>query len=316
LLIYDNVERPEDLAGLLPPDGDGQVLITSRWSAWSDEADPIQLDVLDRAESVRYLQHRIRSGDPVRLGELADLVGDLPLALAEIAGYVEQTRIELGEYLNLLQGRARELFGMAGVGSTGLSAGEADRRRVATVWSVSLDEIRARAASAESLMTLFAFLAPAIPRTLPGEHPEALPEPLAEVVADPLAYNAALRVLGEFSMVALDPTTLVVHRLVQAVVRARLDPVEEQAWAERAIDLLRATFPDESREVHRWPECERLLPHLVVGRRAWGTTRGRRTAVGVAARPRINLSARARSVPPSAPPRPTRACRHPGRPRA
>jgi tetratricopeptide (TPR) repeat protein len=87
--------------------------------------------------------------------------------------------------------------------------------------------------------------------------------PLAEVVTDPFAYNEALRVLGEFSMVTLAPDTIVVHRLVQTVVRARLEPEEEREWTEVAIALIRVEFPDQSWEVSTWPVCERLLPQLL-----------------------------------------------------
>lgn len=131
----------------------------------------MRLDVLGRAESVDYLHRRAGSPDTVRLGELADLVGDLPLALAEIAGYVDQTRIGLVEYLDLLRGRARELFGLTGLDSLEQGSAEADRRRVATVWSVSLDQIRTRAPAAEALMTLWAFLAPGRPAPATGHHP-------------------------------------------------------------------------------------------------------------------------------------------------
>ncbi len=171
MLIYDNAERPDDLTGLLPSRGDRHVLVTSRWSAWSAEADPVRLDVLGRDESVDYLHRRAGSPDTVRLGELAGLVGDLPLALAEIAGYVDQTRIGLVEYLDLLRGRARELFGLTGLDSLEQGSAEADRRRVATVWSVSLDQIRTRAPAAEALMTLWAFLAPGRPAPATGHHP-------------------------------------------------------------------------------------------------------------------------------------------------
>ena len=53
------------------------------------------------------------------------------------------------------------------------------------------------------------------------------------------------------------------HRLVQAVIRARLGEAGERAWAEAAVNLLRAAFPNESWEVSSWPECELLLPHLL-----------------------------------------------------
>src|SRR5215216_4680743 len=45
LLVYDNAERPEQLAGLLPPGGGGQVLVTSRWSAWGHRATPLRVNV-------------------------------------------------------------------------------------------------------------------------------------------------------------------------------------------------------------------------------------------------------------------------------
>jgi hypothetical protein len=59
---------------------------------------------------------------------------------------------------------------------------------VATVWSVSLDRVHEQAPAAEALLSLLAFPAPDVPRNLPSEQPQLLPEPLATVVADRLAY--------------------------------------------------------------------------------------------------------------------------------
>jgi tetratricopeptide (TPR) repeat protein len=47
------------------------------------------------------------------------------------------------------------------------------------------------------------------------------------------------------------------------VVRARLDPAEERAWAERAVAVIRAAFPDDSDETSTWPRCELLLPQVL-----------------------------------------------------
>jgi tetratricopeptide (TPR) repeat protein len=258
LLVYDNAERPERLAGLLPPGGGGQVLVTSRWSAWGRQATSVRVNVLARDESILLLQRRTGADDQAALDELAGLLGDLPLALEEAAAYLEETRVGLGEYLELVRNRARELFGL----DQPPADEHGDHRRVATVWSLSLDRVHQEAPVAEALLSLLAFLAPDIPRGLPREQPRVLPEELAQAVSDPLAYNRMLAVVGRYSLATVTPTTVSVHRLVQAVIQARLDEGERR-WAETAVGLLRACFPNESWEVATWPTCERLLPHVL-----------------------------------------------------
>ena len=54
LLVYDNVASPEEIADLLPAAG-ARVLITSRFSDWSEWADEVSLDVLPIAEAVAFL---------------------------------------------------------------------------------------------------------------------------------------------------------------------------------------------------------------------------------------------------------------------
>jgi tetratricopeptide (TPR) repeat protein len=259
LLVYDNAERPERLAGLLPPGGGGQVLVTSRWSAWGNHAKPLPVNVLARKESVAFLGKRTGADDQAALGELAELLGDLPLALEEAAAYVEETRVGLDEYLALVRDRSRELFGLD---QPPLDEQQGDQRRVATVWSLSLDRVHQEAPAAEALLSLCAFLAPNIPRELPREQPQVLPEDLAQAVTDPLAYNRMLAVVGRYSLATVTPKTVSMHRLVQAVIQARLGEQGERRWAEVAVGLMRASFPSSSREVATWPTCQRLLPHV------------------------------------------------------
>jgi tetratricopeptide (TPR) repeat protein len=259
LLVYDNAERPDRLAGLLPPGGGGQLLVTSRWGAWGQQAVPLRVNVLAREESIAFLAKRTGSGDQAALDELGELLGDLPLALEETSAYLEETGGGLVEYLGLVRERARELFGL----NQPAEDERGDQRRVATVWSLSLDRVHQQAPAAEALLCLCAFLAPEIPRGLPREQPGVLPEELAQAVSDPLAYNRMLGVVGRYSLATVTPTTISVHRLVQAVIQARIGDEGERRWAEIAVGLLRASFPNKSWEVATWPTCERLLPHAL-----------------------------------------------------
>ena len=244
---------------MLPPGGGGRVLVTSRYGAWGKLGSAVRLDVLPRSEAVAFLARRTGATDQAVLDGLAGELGDLPLALEEAAAYLEETPTDLGEYLDLVRGRARELFGLDQPADE-----RADQRRLATVWSLSLERVHQEAPAAEALLRLCAFLAPDdIPRELPREHPEVLPDELATVVGDVLGYNRLLGAVGRCSLATVTPTSLGVHRVVQAVIQARLGPDGERAWAKAAVALLRASFPNASWEVATWDTCGRLLPHLL-----------------------------------------------------
>ena len=62
LLVYDNVTAPDHIADLLPSAG-ARVLITSRFSDWSEVADEVALDVLPLEEAVALLQSRTARSD-------------------------------------------------------------------------------------------------------------------------------------------------------------------------------------------------------------------------------------------------------------
>ena len=79
--------------------------------------------------------------------------------MEEAAAYLEETGERLDEYLELDRDRSRELFGL----DQPPPNEDGDQRRVATVWSLSLDRVRQEAPAAEALLSVCTFLAPTSP---------------------------------------------------------------------------------------------------------------------------------------------------------
>jgi Domain of unknown function (DUF4062)/Tetratricopeptide repeat/NB-ARC domain len=208
LLVFDNAEKPADIAGWLPG-GSGHVLITSRERRWADLAAPVEVDVLARAESVAILQRQVPELGPAEADALAVELGDLPLAVAQAAGFMAETGITAREYLDLLRTRAGQLLDQAVPGSYPRSLAAATR--------LIADRLDRDDPAAAQLAGLCAFLAPEpIPEDLFTGATDELPAELAARAADPVAWRQTLAVLTGPSLARVDPRGLVMHRLTQA----------------------------------------------------------------------------------------------------
>ena len=258
LLIFDNAPDRQQLAPYLPQ-GDGQVLITSRYPVWGGTAQPVKVDTFTRAESVAFLTQRTGTEDETTATALAEELGDLPLALEQTAAYLEQTGLPLGEYLELFRRRRAELLGR---GEPTAYQGTVD-----TTWQLAIEQVVSIQPSGPAgigLLRLCAFLAPeAIPLDLLTGHPDLLPEELAAAAHDELALQDAIAAVYRYSLVDRDQAGLRIHRLVQAVIRYRLAPDEQRQWAMASLALVHSTLPERPDHVEAWPVCARLLPHAL-----------------------------------------------------
>jgi len=255
LLVFDNVQRPEDLVDYMPWTDTGHVIVTSRNQNWEGRADKILLvDVFHRDESTQFFRNRITLEDDAET--LAAMLGDYPLALEQAVAYIEMTGISLASYLNLFQKRQKELL------SHGKPAAYPDT--VATTWDLSFREASEEVPISADLLKLCAFLAPDdIPRSILVYGSDYLPEPLASAVTDEMAMNNAIAALKRYSLLNVADNTLSVHRLVQTVTRDQLSDKERSLWAEIAVRLVSGSFPYDSDDVRTWPECAILLPHAL-----------------------------------------------------
>ena len=103
--------------------------------------------------------------------ELAAELGDLPLAAAQAAAYLEQTGLPPAAYLGRFRTRRASLLAKGDVLGY--------QERLDTTWTLSLERLRTDSPAAVPLLELAAFLAPEpIPLSLFSAHPELLDEPL------------------------------------------------------------------------------------------------------------------------------------------
>ena len=235
LLIFDNAERPADIAGYRP-DGPGHVLITSRFPGWGALGGRLEVDVLARAETMALLQARLPALGIELADKLAAELGDLPLAAAQAAGYLEQTDLPPVDYLRRFRTRRASLLARGEVlGYHG---------RLDTAWALSLDRLREQDPAAVQLLQLAAFLAPEpIPLALFSGPPDRLDEPLRSTAADPDGLDDTIGALVEYSLVRRHPNGFQLHRLVQAVIRHQLAPDRQQATVEQVLGLWPPPLP-------------------------------------------------------------------------
>jgi hypothetical protein len=88
------------------------VLITSRERGWTEIAASVEIDVLARPESITFLRDRVARLDAAEADELAGEVGDLPLALAQAAGFMADTATPAASYLDSIVKSQCELTSM------------------------------------------------------------------------------------------------------------------------------------------------------------------------------------------------------------
>ena len=216
------------------------MLVTSRWSGVGPAGlTRCGFEVLPRMESVAFLRRRTGAADQRRWTRWRSWWGICRWRWRRPPPTWRKPRTP-ADYLELVRDRARELFGLDrpdGGGDSGRTIGgwpPCGRSR----WTGS-SRGTGRGGAAEPVRVP----GPGVPRGLPTEHPEVLPAELASVVRDRLALQPDPG--GHRPVLAghRQPDSVGLHRLVQAVIQARLPGEEERSWTGAAVRLLREAFP-------------------------------------------------------------------------
>jgi tetratricopeptide (TPR) repeat protein/transcriptional regulator with XRE-family HTH domain len=275
LLILDNVDDLTLVHEWLEVET-GHVLLTTRSQFTGTLAQTIDLERMSAEEGSLFLLHRSKLLAPDTTLEeapetlrstaltLVELLDGLPLALDQAGAYIEETGCSLSDYLERYQQQRAALLARRG------RMGADHPYSVMTTLTMACVRVDQANPAALELLRLCAFLhADAIPEEMITEATVHLGPVLQPVATDPLQLDEAITTLRAYSLIRRDPVSKIlnIHRLVQAVLKERMDETEQQEWISRVIKVINWAFPKDMRigqwNVEDWQRCERLLPHAL-----------------------------------------------------
>ncbi|MGB3441508.1 MAG: FxSxx-COOH system tetratricopeptide repeat protein [Actinophytocola sp.] len=258
LLVFDNADDPADVRDFWPRRGEGHIIVTSRNSQWAEVAQTVEVDVFRRAESRELLQRRNNDLLNEDADRLAAVLGDLPLAIEQAAAWRAETGMAVDEYLRLFEDKRAELLESRAPADYDVA--------VEAAWNVSLDRLREENPGALELLEVCAFFSPEpISKDLfSGAQNIPVSEDLEQILADPIVLARAIREINRYSLAKIDhrTNTLTLHRLVQLVLRNKLNPEQQERVRHTAHLLLANKDPRSPDNVENWDTYGALLPHI------------------------------------------------------
>lgn len=256
LLVFDNAIEPRHILPWLPRTGKGHTIITSRRRGWNALGAAVEIDVLRREESIALLRTSLPAIRDDVAEEIAHLLGDLPLAIEQAAGYLAATGMEPERYLALLRNRTEDLLDVNQVPT--------HDETVATLWDLSQHSLHRASPAALQLLQLCAVLGPEpIPLDL-FSHPDMLPEPLATAVTDAVLFHQVVGHIVSHSLATRSgDDSITIHRLLAAAIRRQLSPTQREAATGIALYLLYRHLSVDRNSYERTARWTRLAPHLL-----------------------------------------------------
>lgn len=281
LFVLDNADEPELVHRLIVNNHLGHYLLTSRQSVLDEigVTSPIPVGVLSVEEATAFLLNRTdrkNASDEEKhaAAEIAEDLGELPLALEQAGSYIASRKASFAGYLSAYRARKLEILAKSPPKTGDYT------ETVSTTWSLNLEAVREESKASATLIEYAAFLHPDdVPfELIPNgamdmgggidvalkdfyvDHDEDVnPQPrVDETLIDDLLYP-----LIRYSLIDKMPEqrTFSIHRLVQKVIQAAIGKDESSAKRRILIKIMVNAFPIVKYEV--WGFCSRLLRHAI-----------------------------------------------------
>ena len=265
LLIFDNAEEPADLQEHFPG-GPGHVIVTSRNPAWASVADPVDVNVFSRQESVEHLRRMVEGLSSAEASRVAGELGDLPLAIEHAGAWLQATGMPVAEYVTLLEDEL--------AAAIDLTQTLEFPRPVSATWRLSFERLREQSPPAARLLELCSFFAPD-PISMMLLNSDEMLESLRLVdskVRDRGVLARLIREMSRYSLAKVDrgSNAISMHRLVQAAIRNQMETRQRNATTHEAHKVLVGARPrqGDTDDPENWPRYDLIWPHLEPSR-AW-----------------------------------------------
>jgi tetratricopeptide (TPR) repeat protein len=249
LLVFDNADDLRQIERFLPRGDLGHLLITSRNPEWGSSTHSIHVDVFKRNESIEHLRRRVPTMTLAEADQVADALGDLPLAVEAAAAWLAETGTTVETYLHRVE-----------------KEGADPEYSQKTTWDMSLERLRSQTPGAYRLLEVCSVLAPEVATDLVHSAQMARTvEPFDPAVRDRLMLGAVVQQVNRLALLKLDTQArqVQVHRLVQNAVRSQMTPDELAATRHEAHLVLASFRPTgEADDPRTWPQFRMIWPHL------------------------------------------------------
>ncbi|KAM0799509.1 hypothetical protein BDR22DRAFT_963873 [Usnea florida] len=280
LLLYDNVDRENlksiddpkafDVSDYLPECDQGSIIITTRQYRLRTLGDEMQLGKMREEEGLEVLESRIGKSlkENPQAYKLVDLVGGLPLALAQAASYMRATHTSMAEYLELYNTAWDDLMTSSAGHETTLP--EYGNRSIQTTWTISFEGVKKKNEDAAKMLQVWSYLDNRDiwfeifnnKRNTDLRRWSNPPTWFRRVVHDKLSFRGVAATLLAYSLIEAkqDSESYGVHPVVHEWCRKTVTTDRQPELAFLAITSVGFGAPDPG-ERNSWPTRRRLLQH-------------------------------------------------------
>ncbi|KAK8052676.1 hypothetical protein PG996_011977 [Apiospora saccharicola] len=265
LIIFDNADDPNILSPYTDIAKCGAVLITSRdplsKNSFSSSAVDGELGLFNEIESGKFLQQiaNVRKHDD-EAQQIGTKLGGLPIAIAQMGGMIRWHSLSFAEFLGIYDAPLDETEVIEWKGH---ELRQTARGNVSTIWAIEKLSNEAKA-----VIEIVAFLDPdsiqdAILSASTSEFSNLPHFPRRNGMA---FYNVRTELIRSSLVRRNDETgELWVHRVVQHVVRAKMNPEHRLQVFSSVVSRVATEWPSAigAHDPKQWKTMEALYPHVI-----------------------------------------------------